>query len=117
MPTVLLVDDDPRLLDAMSALVESEGFDVLKALDGAEALRLARIQRPAIVVTDYMMPVMRGDALVSALAREPGLADLPVVLCSAVAAPPGSLAVAAFLRKPFAAAQLLELLRQHTARS
>ncbi|TDG03262.1 response regulator [Paraburkholderia guartelaensis] len=109
------MDDDPRLLDALAALVESDGFHVIKALDGAQALRCARAEQPAIVVTDYMMPVMDGEALVRALASDPGLAGVPVVLSSAVAAPPGTLHIAAFLRKPFAAARLLELLHQYTA--
>ncbi|MEX3954130.1 response regulator [Paraburkholderia sp. EG287A] len=115
MATVLLVDDDPRLLDALAALVESDGFHAIKALNGAQALRCARAERPAIVVTDYMMPVMDGETLIRALARDPGLAGVPVVLSSAVAAAPGRLPVAAFLRKPFPAARLLELLHQYTA--
>ncbi|WP_092005917.1 response regulator [Paraburkholderia lycopersici] len=117
MATVLLVDDDRRLLDALAALAEEEGYVVQKAFDGCQALRCARAERPALIVTDNMMPGMSGEELVRALANDPALADVPVVMSSAVAAPPSSLPVVAFIRKPFAAARFLELLRQHTAGS
>lgn len=116
MATVLLVDDDSRLLDALSALVESERHEAIKALNGAEALARARACRPALIITDYMMPVMDGEALVKALANDPALAHVPVVLVSALPASPVALAVSAYIRKPFAAARLVELLREHTGK-
>ncbi|WP_258397306.1 response regulator [Paraburkholderia unamae] len=114
MKTILLVDDDPLLLDALAALVAAGGYAVCRAGDGAEALRRARAYAPTVIVTDYMMPIMSGEALVRALARDPALANIPVVLSSAIAAPPPDLPIAAFLRKPFAAERLLALLHQHS---
>lgn len=113
--TVLIVEDDPQLLNAMAALVELGGFRVAMAANGLQALRIAREEEPAAIVTDYMMPVMDGGELLRELANDPRLAKVPVVLATALAAPPMEVPTAAYLRKPFAAARLLELLRQHTA--
>jgi CheY-like chemotaxis protein len=114
MATVLLVDDDPGLLDAVAALVTLEGHRVVRAQDGEAALRCARTERPALIITDYMMPVMDGAELVHALAEDPELAGVPVVLSSALPSPPSALHVFGYMRKPFAAAHLIELLRHLT---
>jgi CheY-like chemotaxis protein len=116
MVTVLLVDDDMNLLQALEALVCGEGYEVMTASNGHEALQAARRRRPDIVVSDFMMPVMDGPALIGALEAEPEFATIPVLLNSAVATPPPHLRVSAFLRKPFAASRLLELLRLHSSR-
>ncbi|MFL9966781.1 response regulator, partial [Paraburkholderia sediminicola] len=63
MVTVLLVDDDMNLLQALEALVCGEGYEVMTASNGHEALQAARRRRPDIVVSDFMMPVMDGPAL------------------------------------------------------
>jgi CheY-like chemotaxis protein len=67
------------------------------------------------VVSDFMMPVMDGPALIGALEAEPEFETIPVLLNSAVATPPPHLRVSAFLRKPFATSRLLELLRLHSS--
>jgi CheY-like chemotaxis protein len=116
MVTVLLVDDDMNLLQALETLVCGEGYEVMTASNGDEALRAARRRRPDIVVSDFMMPVMDGPALIGALGAEPEFATVPVLLSSAVATLPPHLRAAVFLRKPFAASRLLELLRLHSSR-
>ena len=112
---VLLVDDDVRLLDALEALVSSHGHRVIKATDGAQALRSARIEQPAVVVTDLMMPVMEGESLVRAMASDPLLSSVPVILCTAMPTRPASLQLSGFLRKPFAALRLIELIHHLVA--
>jgi CheY-like chemotaxis protein len=114
MVTVLLVDDDMNLLQALETLVCGEGYEVMTACNGDEALQAARRRRPDIVVSDFMMPVMDGPALISALAAEPDFATIPVLLNSGLAKPQPHLQVAAFLRKPVAASRLLELLELHS---
>ncbi|CAB4052525.1 Polar-differentiation response regulator DivK [Paraburkholderia phenoliruptrix] len=115
MATVLLVDDDPRLLDALEALVTLEGHRVVRAQDGKEALRCVHREHPTLIVTDYMMPVMDGAQLIKALAEDPELATVPVVLNTALPSPPEALRVAGYVSKPFAAARLVELLRRFTS--
>ncbi|MEX3916396.1 response regulator [Paraburkholderia sp. BR10872] len=115
MAKILLVEDDPRMLDALVWLIESEGHQVAQARNGAEALALARSQPPELVVTDYMMPLMNGLELARAFADDPRLSMVPVVLTSAIAEPPDPSAFFAFLRKPFAASQFLDLINKTVA--
>jgi CheY-like chemotaxis protein len=110
MATVLLVDDDVNLLRALQTLVHAAGHRVCTAPNGQAAMDIARHDRPDVVVTDCMMPVMDGEALCRALKASPLLSDVPVVLTSAVASAP-NVPISGFLRKPFAAARLLELIR------
>ncbi|PTB19034.1 response regulator [Trinickia symbiotica] len=107
---VLLVDDDPNVLGALEAIVAEGGYEVLTAENGKDALEKARGQPPDVVVSDVMMPVMDGPALVDAMAADGRLSDIPVVLNSA-RAPPPPVHVDAFLKKPYAPGQLLDLIR------
>ncbi|CAG9208917.1 Response regulator receiver protein [Paraburkholderia tropica] len=115
MATILVADDDPRLLDAIEALLALEGHQVLRAKDGEEALRCAQSEHPALVITDYMMPRMDGGQLIEAFAGDPGLATVPVVLITALPSLPATLRVAGYVRKPFAPAHMIELVRRLTS--
>lgn len=110
MATVLLVDDDTNALCALKELVGQEGYRVQTAPNGALALRSAMAEPPDVVVTDCMMPEMDGMDLSRAMQHERALANVPVVLVSALVTPPPDLNAAGFLRKPFAVSQLLEIL-------
>src|ERR1041384_7008910 len=99
--TVLVVDDDCSIRRIVSAILESNGFAVLLAQDGATALEVSRKYRQAIdiLLRDIEMPRMDGFALSRILAEErPGLA---CVLMSGRAAKDEIPAGAAFLAKPF----------------
>jgi CheY-like chemotaxis protein len=110
MGTVLLVDDDPNVLGALEAIIAEGGYQVLTAKDGKDALEKARKEPPDLIVSDVMMPVMDGSALVDALASDRRLSDIPIVLHSALATPP-PVHVNAFLKKPYSPGQLLDLVR------
>jgi DNA-binding response OmpR family regulator len=83
--TVLVVDDDPVILKLLEVNFEMEGFAVLRARDGEEGVALARSERPAIVVTDIMMPKLSGLQVLTALKGDPETRDIPVILLSAKA--------------------------------
>jgi len=117
MSVVLVADDEPAVLDALSQVVEDLGHQVVRAHDGREALQLARAQRPHLVVTDHMMPRLSGLDLVRQLREEDGLRDVPVLLLSA-ALPLGSASEAkAFLPKPFELSEFEELVSTLLAES
>ncbi len=82
---VLVVDDDPVILKLLMANFELEGYEVLTATQGAEALAVARDHHPHVIVSDIMMPVMSGIDLVIELRADPDLGSIPVVLLSAKA--------------------------------
>ena len=83
--TVLVIDDDPVIVKLLRVNFELEGFNVISAGDGREGLEKARNERPDVVISDIMMPVMNGLELVSTLKSDPDTADLPVLLLSAKA--------------------------------
>ncbi len=80
---VLVVDDDPDLVQVISLNLELDGYAVLKAYDGAEALRLVRETRPDCILLDIMMPVMDGWEVLRRLSENPSTMDIPVVIVTA----------------------------------
>ena len=67
---VLVVDDDPGFLDSLTLLLETHGFRVLTARDGAHGLQMFRAHSPAVVVTDIMMPEEDGIGAMLQMRRE-----------------------------------------------
>lgn len=83
--TILVVDDDPVILQLLQVSFEMDGFAVLTAADGAEGVAMARRERPDVVVSDVMMPRMSGLELLAELKNDPDTAGIPVLLLSAKA--------------------------------
>ena len=83
--TVLVIDDDPVILELLRVNFEIEGFDVICATDGEEGLQRAHEQHPDVVISDIMMPRRDGLQLLTDLKGDPQTHDLPVILLSAKA--------------------------------
>ncbi len=83
--TVLVADDDPTIVQLLISTLEREGFRVVTANDGESALRLARAERPALILLDWQMPGASGVEVTRCLRSEadPELRDTPVVLITA----------------------------------
>jgi signal transduction histidine kinase/ActR/RegA family two-component response regulator len=81
---VLVVDDDPVSRHFVAHHLAKEGFHVVTACDGEEALKLAKEVRPRAITLDVMMPGMDGWAVLSALKADPDLADIPVIVVSMI---------------------------------
>lgn len=114
---ILVVDDEFDVLSAYSMLFEFRGFRVRTAANGVEALAAARRERPDIVVSDYMMPVMNGADLCVAWRDDPALRPIPFILASAGimpkdVRPPYDV----FFRKPVPFDTLLDEINQLIAR-
>ena len=82
LPTALVVDDNPDLTEMLRFELEND-FNVITAGDGKEALEAIGKQRPAIVVTDLMMPVMDGIELCRRLKSDPDTVGIPVIILTA----------------------------------
>jgi YesN/AraC family two-component response regulator len=82
---VLIVDDDPAVLDLHSRMVRERlpQADILRAADGAAALRTMRRARPDLVLLDLMMPVMNGFEVLQAMREDPASAGVPVIVLTA----------------------------------
>jgi DNA-binding response OmpR family regulator len=84
-PTVLVVDDDPVILQLLQVNFEMEGFRVLTAGDGEEGLARVRADHPDVVVCDVMMPKLNGLQVLEQMKADPDTKDIPIVMLSAKA--------------------------------
>lgn len=80
---VLVVDDDPETAHMLGLMLELQGYAVERVNGTAQAINSVNRERPAAVVLDVMMPGVSGLEFCRYVRREPGLADLPIVIVSA----------------------------------
>ncbi|MGH9055781.1 MAG: response regulator transcription factor [Acidimicrobiales bacterium] len=83
MRTVLVADDDRDIRDLVAFKLEQAGYRVLRAADGAEALRMATADPPDIAILDLMMPAVSGIDVCRALREQDETAHVPVILLTA----------------------------------
>lgn len=114
---ILVADDDADALSALRAVLEAEGYDVLTAMDGKQALATALSEQPSLLITDVLMPSMDGLQLMTAMQQHERLMRIPVIFYS------GSylderdkerarrLGVARFLQKPISPAEVITGIR------
>ncbi len=79
-PALVVIDDDPTVLDLMSRFLTKEGFDVHTASNGRDGLELAKTKHPVAITTDVMMPGMDGWSVITALKADPATAHIPIIL-------------------------------------
>jgi CheY-like chemotaxis protein len=118
---VLLVDDDPLILEILSTILDLEEFDVMTAPDGRKALAAVAASRPDVVVCDVMMPEIDGLEVCRRLKSDPETVDLPVILLTARDRPEDHRAgeeagCDAYLTKPFSPLQLIDIIRDLRAK-
>jgi len=82
---ILVVDDDPDLVESVSMKLESEGFQVAKAYDGAEAWDRIKDEKPQMLILDVMMPRKNGYELCDEIKKDDQFKDITVLLLTAVA--------------------------------
>ncbi len=117
---ILVVEDVPLGLAVLRMRLEAEGFEVLAARDGIEALDQAREGRPDLVLLDLMLPRLSGERVCQELRADPRTATLPVVVLSAriqEAERLRALAAGAdaFIAKPYDTGRLLAEIRSRLA--
>ena len=109
---VLVVDDEIHIVHVVAIKLRNNGYEVITANNGAEALELARMDKPDMVVTDYQMPVMSGLELVKELREDDQTKDIPAILLTArsfaiTIDQQKELEISACLSKPFSPKELL----------
>ena len=82
---ILVVDDDPDLVESVSMKLESEGFQVAKAYDGVEAWDRIKDEKPQMLILDVMMPRKNGYELCDEIKKDDNFKDITVLLLTAVA--------------------------------
>jgi len=79
---ILLAEDDRFLRKSAGAMLHRQGFIVMAAEDGEEALRLARTENPDLILLDLIMPKMQGSDVLRALKSDPHTSPIPVIILS-----------------------------------
>ncbi len=80
---VLIVDDEPNVVEMLSAMIESDSCGVIKAYGGQEGIDKAICEHPDVLILDLMMPVVTGFDVISTLKADPGTKDIPIIICTA----------------------------------
>ena len=112
--TILVADDDPDILNIVAVSLETQGYVVLKATNGREAVDQAKTNHPDLILLDMMMPVMSGYEAAAELKNDPTTAQIPVVGLSAKAMATdidlaSSMGIDGYITKPFRIAQVLSV--------
>jgi DNA-binding response OmpR family regulator len=112
LPVVLIADDDPDILELVALTLERDGYEVLQARSGEEALRLADEREPHLAVLDLMMPGMDGCEVTRRLRAAESERRLPILILSAFAearqaARALDAGADAYMKKPFSPRELL----------
>jgi len=114
MNRILIVEDEPSSREALSLLLESEGFEVVSASHGGEGLEELERTLPDLIITDYMMPFMNGLEMAKRVRATPRLAGLRILLMSSIDVPACRVDPTlydSYLRKPCTIDVLLETVR------
>ncbi len=114
---ILVCDDEPFILKALTFILRKEGHTVVEARNGEEALEKLRASKPSLIFLDVMMPKKSGYDVLKEIRADPGLAGIYVILLTAKGQDSDrkmglSLGADEFMTKPFSPAAILQRLRE-----
>ncbi len=110
---ILIVEDIPYLLELMEVTLKYKGYPVITARDGDEALGIVSVEKPALILTDVLMPKLDGFSFAHKIRSNPKTQDIPIIFVSATYISEAdkafaiSLGAVRFLEKPVEAEELL----------
>jgi DNA-binding response OmpR family regulator len=84
MSKILIVDDEPDLLELLSGALQQAGHSVLTASNGTDALRLAHRELPKLIILDLLLPDLDGFTVCESLRRQPDTSHLPILMLTGV---------------------------------
>lgn len=115
---ILLVEDEPNIVELLRFILEQAGFGVDVVTDGNAALARLEAEAFAAVVLDIMLPGLNGFDVLRAIRRDSRLAGLPVIVLTAKGQPNDrkmaeTIGASAFITKPFSNAEVVDCVRSH----
>jgi CheY-like chemotaxis protein len=110
---ILVVDDDPKALILMEAVLESHGYDVVLINDGGRVIQTAKEEKPELILLDIMMPVFDGYTILDKIKKDETIKNIPVVMVTALVsdgnkAVAGIFGASAYITKPVNSKHLIE---------
>jgi two-component system response regulator VicR len=115
MTTILVVDDEYLIADILGYALEDEGYMVVKAGNGRKGLEVLDRERPELVITDFMMPLMDGLEFAQAIRSRQSPQALPIILMSGAQGSVGRASpelFAAVFDKPFDINEIIDIVRE-----
>ncbi|MBN1134243.1 MAG: response regulator [Methanosarcinaceae archaeon] len=115
---IMVVDDEPDTVDLVKLVLETEGYEILVAYSGQEALDMIKINRPDLVLLDIMMPQMDGWMVRKKIVGNEETKDIPVVMLTAKAQPIDKMiglhviGVIDYITKPFGRKELIDSVKK-----
>ena len=114
---ILVVDDEPSIVIPLQFLMEKNGYRVLTADNGEEAIRIAKTHRPDLILLDIMLPVRDGYEVCQAMREDPETCHAKIIFITAMGrevdlAKGRAYGADAYITKPFANADVLETVRR-----
>ena len=111
---ILVVDDDPKALLLMDAMLKPHGYDVVLVNHGRLAIQTARKEKPDLILLDIMMPELDGYTILNIIRKEATLKKIPVVMVTALELDGNKLfasecGASAYITKPINSKQLIEM--------
>ena len=121
-PRILIVDDEPDVIELVERTLKSDGFEVLAAYDGIAALDMASTEKPDLILLDLMMPMMSGYEVCEQLKSNPSTMHIPVICLSSAHTMDARntsmrAGAATLVTKPFLPAELTAQIRRHLPKS
>ena len=115
-PKILLVDDEEDILDFLELILEEQGYSIIKANSGGEALAAAQMHHPELILLDIMMPEMDGWEVLKLLKADEEVAHIPVAMLTARTEMKDKIqglqeGAIDYICKPFATKELLDKLQ------
>jgi DNA-binding response OmpR family regulator len=118
MSMVLIIEDDHETRVSIRGVLEEEGFTVFSATNGAQGYALLQqLRGPVVVVLDQNMPLSSGEEFLHLKRKDKHLANVPVIVISAVGNRVAALGADEYLRKPFDLAKLVQVVRRYSPAS
>ena len=114
---ILLVDDDPDILDTMSVVLTSHEYTVITARDGLDGLAKLRTEKPDLMILDLMMPKMDGLTACHMIKNDPATKSIPVIMVTAIGFELNvklsqQMGASGYVTKPFSSEDLLGKITQ-----
>ena len=122
-PSILIVDDDPDILDGILIILETQDYHLRTARDGVMCLELLAEEKPDLLILDLLMPRMDGWGVIREVRSQPHFSDMPIMVLTTVIEDASrrryeletgvSMDIQAYIEKPAKPTQLLEQIEKH----
>ncbi len=120
MTKILIVDDEKDIVETLSFMLQTKGYEIISAYDGEEGLKLAKEEAPDLIILDVMMPKINGYKICRLLKYDAKYKNIPIIMVTARSQDTDKLigeetGADEYITKPFEFSDVLEVINKYTA--